>query len=88
MDLMTLKHNFRPGRMASSVLLASLLFCAPAVLAEDVPDPEQEGLSVTERLELLIERIKYEQAQLDTMEANFRTARAALSRRLSRPVFG
>ncbi len=67
---MTFKTS-RPRRLASSIFLLSLLLHTPAVLAEDIPDPEQEGLGISERLELLIERIKYEQAQLATMEANF-----------------
>ncbi len=71
MDLPYFKNTLRPRRLASSVLLSSLLVFAYPVLAEDIPDPEQEGLGISERLELLIERIKYEQAQLVTMEANF-----------------
>lgn len=49
------------------------LLLVPTTLAADtdVPDPEAEGLSILERLEVLIERIKFEQRNLRTMEANF-----------------
>ena len=38
---------------------------------KDLPDPDAEGLRITERLEILIERIKLQQAELETMEAEF-----------------
>lgn len=55
------------------VLLVLLLALAasPFALAQDDPDPADEELSASERLEALIERIKLEQSNLVTMEADF-----------------
>lgn len=50
--------------------LLTLVLCLGAE-ADDLPDPEAEGLSTTEKLERLIERIKRQQADLQTMEAEF-----------------
>ena len=46
---------------------------APEEPAKDpsLPDPDAEGLRITERLDILIERIKLQQAELQTMEADF-----------------
>lgn len=55
------------------VCLAAVLgvTLAAGVLANEPPDPAREGLSASERLEALIERIKLEQSNLVTMEADF-----------------
>lgn len=63
---------FQP--LLGAIILVLSLSSVPLSAASDadsIPDPEQEGISITERLELLIERIKYEQARLKTMEAAF-----------------
>ena len=70
MDLPTSSRPFRRSHPVGT-LLTLLLLLPAAAFADTIPDPEQEGLRITERLELLIERIKYEQAQLKTMEARF-----------------
>ena len=73
MDLLQPLHS-RPRRTIRPFrLVAVLIFCLLpiSVSADSVPDPEAEGLTITERLEMLIERIKYEQRQLKTMEASF-----------------
>lgn len=61
----------RRFRRAACFTVGLLLLLASATSADTVPDPEAEGLSITERLEVLIERIKYEQRRLETMEATF-----------------
>lgn len=60
----------RLGSVLLAVLLASMLSVSPA-MADTPPDPEAEGLKLTERLDRLIERIKYEQANLQSMQATF-----------------
>lgn len=54
-----------------SFLLLMLLASAPALMAEDLPDPRTPGLNGGERLEALIDRIKIEQEQLETLQARF-----------------
>ena len=68
-----LRSNARRSRRLSVLgLVCCAFWLAPALTAQEpVPDPEAEGLSVTERLERLVERIKFEQRNLRTMEANF-----------------
>lgn len=55
---------------ACLALLLALAASSPAP-AQGEPDPTDEGLSAGERLEALIERIKLEQSNLKTMEADF-----------------
>ncbi|MEL7059613.1 MAG: outer membrane lipoprotein carrier protein LolA [Acidobacteriota bacterium] len=53
---------------------ATLWLCAAASLplvAADLPDPEAEGLSLQERTEALLERVKVQQADLETLTADF-----------------
>lgn len=63
-------RSLRP-LLATLLILLSLPGLAAAQDGAEMPDPEAEGLSASERLEALIERIKAEQAALDTMEADF-----------------
>lgn len=57
---------------AFAVLTASLAAAGAATLAPPVtPDPTEPGLSGTQRLEALIERIKLEQSRMKTLEAQF-----------------
>jgi outer membrane lipoprotein carrier protein len=51
----------------------ALLLAAPLSGAgkTPVPDPEAPGLSVSQRFDALIERVKLEQKQLETLEADF-----------------
>lgn len=52
--------------------LAVLALMAPLTATGDGPlDPRAPGLSSTERLDTLIERIKHEQAKVHTLEARF-----------------
>jgi outer membrane lipoprotein-sorting protein len=56
--------------------LFALLALAPATSvsspgAEIAPDPDGAGLSASQRLEALLDRVKYEQARLRTLEAAF-----------------
>jgi len=54
-------------------LLTLTLSTAPAVAARPTtpPDPDAPGLALTQRLEALIERIKVEQKNLQTLQADF-----------------
>lgn len=56
-----------------AVLLAALLLAAPAAAAKTprVPDPLAPGLTGPQRLDALVERVRYEQRQLKTLEARF-----------------
>src|SRR5687768_17178394 len=54
--------------LATSTL--ALLAAAGAVHAAP-PDPDAPGLSVDKRLQALVERVKLEQRQLRTLEADF-----------------
>ncbi|MDA8016413.1 MAG: outer membrane lipoprotein carrier protein LolA [Thermoanaerobaculia bacterium] len=58
-------------RLAALLLLLISSVWAGPVFAQDEPDPTDEDLSASERLEALIERIKLTQSQLVTMEADF-----------------
>ena len=61
-----------PMRAATFTLL-SLLLAVPsfAAKAPSVPDPMAPGLTGPQRLSALVERVKYEQRQLKTLEARF-----------------
>ena len=56
-------------RCASIALAAVLL--AGAAVAEPPPDPRQPGLEPSERLGALLDRMQYEQAAVETLEADF-----------------
>ena len=62
-----------PMRTAAATILSSLLLAAPALAAKppSVPDPLAPGLTGPQRLSALVERVKYEQRQLKTLEARF-----------------
>ena len=55
------------------MMLAALVLTAAPALADQAPpaDPNEEGIPTLERLERLVERIKYQQARMKTMEADF-----------------
>ena len=54
------------------VLMAlSALSAAPALAAPKVPDPSAPGLSGSQRLQALLDRIRLEQQKLETLEARF-----------------
>jgi outer membrane lipoprotein-sorting protein len=59
----------------AALLAASLLVLAPAAAAERepaaAPDPEAPGLGLAQRLEALVERVRYEQKRVTTLEAEF-----------------
>jgi outer membrane lipoprotein-sorting protein len=56
-----------------AAILSFLLLAAPALAAKapSVPDPLAPGLTGPQRLSALVERVKYEQRQLKTLEARF-----------------
>jgi outer membrane lipoprotein-sorting protein len=60
-------------KQLSSPLLVWLLAAAwvQATEGQALPDPRQPGLSPSQKLEALIERVRLEQAQVQTLEANF-----------------
>jgi outer membrane lipoprotein carrier protein len=57
--------------LALAVLAVSLAAAGDSSLPPAAPDPTEPGLSGTERLEALIERIKLEQSRMKTLEAHF-----------------
>lgn len=55
-------------------LLATLLLVLPVVgfaIGETPPDPDDPKLSGSDRVEALIERVRYEQGRLESLEAEF-----------------
>ena len=56
---------------AKLLLLPWLLFSTIALATPQVPDPEAPGLSSTQRLHTLIERVQLEQRRIQTLEADF-----------------
>ncbi len=56
--------------LAALSLLTTPLLGAPSEV--DVPDPRSSELTAGERLEVLVERIRYEHDRLTTLEANFK----------------
>ncbi|MEM9593144.1 MAG: outer membrane lipoprotein carrier protein LolA [Acidobacteriota bacterium] len=62
-----------PGRALLVLAAALSLILVPGAALGDKapPDPEAPDLPLDERLELLVERVKYEQSRLETMEARF-----------------
>lgn len=67
------------ARPSASALLLVVATLAPAAAfaAAGPPDPEQPGLSATRRLQVLLDRVKYEQKQLETLEADFRQEKSS-----------
>lgn len=55
----------------SFVVVAVLALAAPALAQKNVPDPSAPGLSGTERLQALLDRVRIEQQKLKTLEARF-----------------
>lgn len=51
--------------------LLALVLSVPALAAEKVPDPMAPGLSGAQKLQALVDRVRYEQKQLKTLEARF-----------------
>lgn len=60
-------------RCKSLLVLMALtaLSAAPALAAPKVPDPSAPGLSGSQRLQALLDRIRLEQQKLETLEARF-----------------
>jgi outer membrane lipoprotein-sorting protein len=74
------------SRLLATLGALALLSAAPAAAAARPslpPDPEASGLTASLRLSALIERVKWEQSRLDTLEADFTQERA--SEFLARP---
>ncbi|MCB1055424.1 MAG: outer membrane lipoprotein carrier protein LolA [Acidobacteria bacterium] len=59
--------------MRNVFLAAILVLCGPslAAFAATVPDPSAPGLSDGERLEVLLERVRYEQEKMHSLSARF-----------------
>ncbi|HEX3126722.1 MAG TPA: outer membrane lipoprotein carrier protein LolA [Thermoanaerobaculia bacterium] len=57
-------------RLVTTVLALALLAALPSVAAP-VPDPSAPGLSGTQRLQALLDRVRIEQQKLKTLEARF-----------------
>ena len=64
--------------MMSSRAAISLIACtwavlmgAPAMSQEQVPDPRREGLGPSERVDALLERVRLEQAKVESLQADF-----------------
>jgi len=62
-----------PLRRRLAVAMAALALAAPAAGADDgrAPAPDAPGLTLNQRFEALLERVKYEQKRLTTLEADF-----------------
>lgn len=60
-------------RSASFALAVLLLAASPRLAASDdkVPQPDAPALSLSQRFEALLERVKYEQKRLRSLEADF-----------------
>ncbi|MEM8930453.1 MAG: outer membrane lipoprotein carrier protein LolA [Acidobacteriota bacterium] len=64
------------ARHPTSTVLTALLtllltLAAPLTADEPPPDPDEAGLSASERIERLIEQIRYQQAKIETLQASF-----------------
>ncbi|MGB6335294.1 MAG: hypothetical protein WBG96_06750, partial [Thermoanaerobaculia bacterium] len=58
-----------PKFLAIGIFVAASL--ESAVVADSLPNPREEGLGPTQRLETLLERVRIEQEQIETLEAEF-----------------
>ena len=80
-----------PFRLLGGLLLAALLAAGAAAQEPATPpDPDAPGLDGGERVAALVERIKYEQARLEAMTADFvqeRTSALLLEPETSRGTF-
>lgn len=61
----------RPSLVRALSLAAVLLGATVAVAADEAPSPETQGLSLNQRFEALLDRVKHEQKRLVTLEAEF-----------------
>jgi len=61
------------SRVAVSLLVLSwaLLSGAASMAQDEMPDPRQEGLGPTERVDALLERVRLEQAKIESLQADF-----------------
>ncbi|TNF70503.1 MAG: outer membrane lipoprotein carrier protein LolA [Acidobacteria bacterium] len=55
--------------LATSIIAVAVL--TATVSADSLPNPREEGLGPTQRLETLLERVRIEQKQIETLEAEF-----------------
>lgn len=70
--MMGVRISRRSTLFGRGLLVLSVLLPAGSLGAEDkVPDPEVPGLSLAKRSEALLDRIRYEQKRLSTLEAEF-----------------
>ena len=58
-------------RLVTPVLALALLAAVPSFAAQPLPDPSAPGLSGTQRLQALLDRVRIEQQKLKTLEARF-----------------
>jgi outer membrane lipoprotein-sorting protein len=58
-------------RLVSTFLAFAMLAAMPSLAAQKVPDPSAPGLSGTQRLQALLDRVRIEQQKLKTLEARF-----------------
>jgi len=58
-------------KQRSKILVLFALVAMPALAAPKVPDPSAPGLSGTQRLQALLDRVRIEQQKLKTLEARF-----------------
>ena len=62
--------------LVSAGVLATFVAASPADAATTAPpDPTAAGLNAADRLQALIDRVKYEQGKLKTLEASFAVRR-------------
>jgi len=66
-----MRRFFVPVLLFSALALLGAILAPSRARAAAPPDPDAAGLSSTERLDALFARVKEEQAQLRSLEANF-----------------
>ena len=71
-------NTFFNSLMMKQRILPSLVVCSCILISgnlsvaeEPIPDPRQEGLGVTERVDALLERVRLEQSKIETLQADF-----------------
>lgn len=64
-------------RSAALFLLAGALAAAAGLADGAPPDPNREGLSLSQRFEALLDRIQYEQGRLESLSARFEQERSS-----------
>ena len=72
---MTAARLFPSTPFATLLLALIVALAAPSAAETGLPDPEEPGLSASERIERLIERIRIEQAAIETLHADFEQTR-------------